>query len=330
MKTKYLLVLNAKMISIIIVNWNTVNLTTQCIESIRKHCLGFDYEVILVDNASTDGSGEFFSTIPQIRFIQNQHNIGFAKANNIGMKNARGDVLLLLNSDTIILDDSIQRSYHYLLSHSEVAMVGCRLLNEDRTLQRSCSNYPCLLTPILGRHLFVRFMRKAFPDLSFKFASAYLDIDHEFVLSPDWIMGAFMMVRREAIDQVGVLDEDYFMYAEDMDWCYRFKKSGWKIQYIPEPAIVHLGGGSSVAVPRRTLARNTASQLMYFYKHHGLLASRLYALTSIIGLLSELFLRILARILFSTHNKNILRQIPLKIMLMSKGFFSIKLLFKYM
>jgi len=255
-------------LSIVIVNWNAHEVTAACVDSIARNLEGLEYEIILVDNASSDGSVECFRKDSRVRLIENDSNLGFAKANNIGLRLAVGQVLLLLNNDTVILDDSIQRSLEYLQSRPTVGMMGCKLLNTDGTLQRSCSRFPRILTFLIGGQVVARIVERLRPHSEFLFSSAYLNGDHLRELRPDWIMGAFMMVKREAIEAAGMLDEDYFMYREDMDWCYRIRLAGWEIAYSPAPAIVHLGGGSSRAVPEATLRRELASVVLYFRKHH--------------------------------------------------------------
>jgi GT2 family glycosyltransferase len=312
------------MISIIIVNWNTRQITINCINSIVENTI-IPYEIIVIDNCSTDGSQEALGKINLIKLIRNDANVGFAKANNQGMLIAQGDVFLLLNSDTIILGNAIEDAYRILKSDPTFAMVGCKLLNEDLTLQRSCSFFPSLLTPILGKQIVSKIRNKYFPFFSTRLDSAYLDEEHDQPLFPDWIMGAFMMVRKEAVDQVGMFDEDYFMYDEDMDWCYRFKKAGWGIHYIPDTAIVHFGGASSSAVPRKTMARHVASTLLFFIKHHGTLACKLYAIVNVIALTIEVLFLLITFRFIGQKRLQILKQLFFKLLLMCKGlFFPIK------
>lgn len=306
------------MISIIIVNWNTRRITLKCINSVIENTT-IPYEIIVIDNCSTDGSQEALENMSLVKLIKNDANVGFAKANNQGMLVALGDVILLLNSDTIILGNAIDESYRILKSDPSVAMVGCKLLNGDMSLQRSCSFFPSLLTPILGKQIVSKIRNKYFSFLSTRFDSAYLDEDHDKLLFPDWIMGAFMMVRKEAVDQVGMLDEDYFMYDEDMDWCYRFKKRGWAIQYNPDSFIIHLGGASSSVVPTKTLVRHVASKLMYFYKHHGAMASRLYALSSLIGFTLEVIIRLMTFRFKTKEQRLVMQMVLIKLFLMGKG-----------
>jgi GT2 family glycosyltransferase len=175
---------------------------------------------------------------------------------------------------------------------------------------------------MLGKQLVSKIRKKYFPFLNARLGSAYLDEEHDKPLSPDWVMGAFMMVRREAVCQVGMLDEDYFMYDEDLDWCYRFKKAGWDIHYTPNSSIIHLGGVSSSVVPKKTLIRQVSSNLMFFRKHHGIMASRLFALTNTIGLIIEVIIRVLLLRFLVREERIALQQLLFKLFLMSKCAFS--------
>ena len=255
-------------LSIVIASWNAQEVTAACIDSIVTHLFDLRYEILLVDNGSSDGSVERFRENAHVKLIANNANLGFAKANNIGLRHAAGMTFLLLNNDTVIVDDSIQKSFEFLRNHPTVGVMGCRLLNPDHTLQRSCSRFPRVLTSLFGRQAVARAIKRMRPRSEFPLSSAYLDEDHLHELRPDWIMGAFMMIRREAVDAAGLLDEDYFMYAEDMDWCYRIKRSGWEIAYSPNSSIIHLGGESSRTVPEATLRRHLASFILFFRKHH--------------------------------------------------------------
>jgi len=290
-------------LSIVIVNWNAFEVTSACVDSIVAHLFDLKYEILLVDNGSTDRSVERFRENVHVRLIANDSNLGFAKANNIGLRNAVGQLFLLLNNDTIILHDSIQKSVEFLRNHPTVGMMGCRLLNADRTLQRSCSRFPRVLTSLIGRQAVARAFKGLRPNSEFPLGSAYLDEDHLHELRPDWIMGAFMMVKREAVDVAGLLDEDYFMYAEDMDWCYRIKRSGWEIAYSPDFSIIHLGGESSRTVPEATLRRRLASFVLFFRKHQPekLRASIAVQYTSLI---IELMVRLVMTPFSGLQNRN--------------------------
>jgi GT2 family glycosyltransferase len=272
-------------VSIILVNWNTRALTLECIESVRKNTTGISYEIIVVDNASSDDSVAALKAIQGVQLILNSTNEGFAQANNRAMRIAKGRAWLLLNTDTIVLPDVIHTCYGLLLSDPLIGMVSCQLLNADRSLQRSCAKFPRVLTPLLGRNaihsLLPRWKKK-----SPRFASAYSNAEHGNLMFPNYVMGAFMLVRPEAVADCGPLDERFFMYYEDMEWCYRFWNRGWRIAYTPEVAIIHLGGSSSRKVPELTVKRQVASILL-FWEIHMPETRNLYLLSEFIGCIIE-------------------------------------------
>jgi GT2 family glycosyltransferase len=270
-------------VSIILVNWNTCALTLECIESIRKNTTGVSYEIIVVDNASSDDSVVALKSIPGVHLIANSTNEGFARANNLAMKIAKGKAWLLLNTDTIILDDVIKACCDLLWSAPSVGMVGCKMLNANLSLQPSCFKFLKILAPLLGREALVSRIKR-WRQRSPYFAWRYSDAEHLHRLSPDWIMGAFMLIKPTAASACGLLDERFFMYAEDMEWCYRFRKNGWHIVYTPDCSIIHLGGSSSSAVPEDTVRRRVAG-LNLFFKIHRPWARRLYLAAELLGLL---------------------------------------------
>jgi GT2 family glycosyltransferase len=301
-------------LSIVIVNWNSQQLTSSCIDSIVRHLNGVTYEIILVDNGSSDKSVEYFGADQRVTLVANASNIGFAKANNIGIRLANGKVILLLNNDTIILDDSIQNSLQLLIDSPSVGMIGCKLLNADGTLQRSCSRFPNALTSLIGRQVVARALKRIHLPPELAFGAAFSDGDHLGALSPDWIMGAFMMVKREAINDAGMLDEDYFMYSEDMDWCYRLRRAGWDIAYLPAASIIHLGGQSSRAVPEATLRRQLASYVVFYRKHHPK-QLRLAIAIQYLSLLVELLVRFVITPFSGLRNREERRNASLKLRL---------------
>lgn len=230
-------------LSIIIVNYNVKELLEQSLVSIRKASKDLRTELFVVDNASTDGSVEFIrSNFPEVHLIANRENIGFAAANNQAMKQAAGSYFLLLNPDTVVQEDTFSVIMRFLEQRRDCGMVGCKILNPDGTLQLACRrSFP---TPWVG---FTRIigLSRLFPRSRIfgKYNLTYLDPDQTYEVEA--ISGSFMCVRREVVDQVGYLDEAFFMYGEDLDWCYRIHEAGWKIFYLPETKIIHFKGESS-------------------------------------------------------------------------------------
>ena len=229
-------------VSIIIVNWNTRQITSDCLDSIYSQDSSLEYEVIVIDNASSDNS--VFSikqNFSEIILIENEVNLGFAAANNQGMRIAKGRYVLLLNSDTVVLDHAIEKTVAFANQHPEAGVVGCRVLNQDMSLQPSCFMYPSVLNMFLAS----TYLYKIFPGSKFfgrEMMSWWEMLD---VREVDVVRGCFMLVSRKAIHEVGVLDESYFMYCEETDWCYRMNDFGWKSLFTPDAEIIHLGGASS-------------------------------------------------------------------------------------
>jgi GT2 family glycosyltransferase len=233
------------------------------------------FEVIVIDNASSDDSAEMVKEeFPQAFLIENSENSGFAAANNQGIVIAKGRYVLLLNSDTIILDDVIKKTVLFADAHREAAVVGCRVLNADKTLQQTCFMFPSVLNMLLA----ATYLSKLFPQNRF-FGREYMTWwDGNDVREVDVVAGCFMLVRREAAQQVGVLDNRYFVYGEETDWCYRFKQAGWNILYTPEAEIIHYGGQTSQQLAREFRWQLEGSQLIFMKLHKGeitFLAARL-------------------------------------------------------
>lgn len=289
-------------ISIVIVNWNTCELTYNCIQSIKKYVHGLTYEILVSDNGSEDGSLEMLRAEPDIVLIENNANLGFAIANNIGLRQAKGRYLLLLNSDTLVHDEGLLPSLTYMDAHPEVGMLGCRLLNGDGSLQLSCARFPDLLTPVFRKLFFEKIAIKITGNKNIGFASIYSEEHHFRNFSPDWMIGAFMLIKREAYEKVGGLDEAYFMYSEDMDWCYRFRQAGWELAYLGNTTVTHFGGGSSDQVPVRTIKRKVDSLILYFTKHKSVLYARSFVFAEGIAGLLQAGIFFLRRLL--TFNKN--------------------------
>src|SRR3990172_1751398 len=230
-------------LSVIIVNYNVRDFLENALASAREAMKGIDGEVIVVDNASDDGSVEMVGRkFPGVRMVANDRNIGFAAANNIALRLSRGRYMLLLNPDTIVKEDTFQIIIRFLDTHPDAGLAGCRILNPDGTLQLACRrSFPTpwvAFTKIVG-------LASLFPRsrLFGRYNLTYLDPEQP--AEVEAISGSFMVIRREAQQQVGLLDEMFFMYGEDLDFCYRLNTSGWKIFYVPETQIIHFKGESS-------------------------------------------------------------------------------------
>jgi len=229
-------------LSIIIVNYNVRPFLENAIISVKKAVEGISAEVIVVDNASDDGSVEMVrQKFPKLDLVAEQHNLGFAAANNVALRRCRGKYILLLNPDTVVQEDTFRVMIRFLDDHPEVGLAGCKILNPDGTLQLACRrSFPTpwiAFTKITGlSNLFPR--SRVFG----KYNLAYLDPDQSYEV--DAVSGSFMFLRRKILDEVGFLDEQFFMYGEDLDLCFRIKKAGWKIYYVHETQIIHYKGES--------------------------------------------------------------------------------------
>ncbi|GHF25405.1 hypothetical protein GCM10017044_20250 [Kordiimonas sediminis] len=228
-------------LSIIIVNWNTIDLLQECLESIFQNQPKVSFEVMVIDNASTDGSCEMVrKKFPSTILIENTENKGFAAANNQGFDIAKGEYVLLLNSDTVVHGNVLEECVSVMKSDPEMGVLGCRVLNSDGSIQASTSTFPglgSLLLLLLGinRNRLARLLSKFSLGESLKHSQRFVQV----------ISGCFMMVRATALRSVGPLDEDFFFFGEETDWCMRFRGRGWQLVYSPVGTITHYGGGSS-------------------------------------------------------------------------------------
>jgi GT2 family glycosyltransferase len=220
--------------------------------------------VIVVDNGSSDGSDIMVQNdFKQVKLIKNTQNKGFASANNQGMKIAAGRYILLLNSDTIVLGDVIAKTIQFADSGPQAAVVGCQILNSNRTLQHSCSMFPSIFNMLLSS----TYLYKIFPRSKYLGRELMTWWEHDDFREVDVVMGCFMLVRRDAIEQVGLMDEQFFMYGEEVDWCWRFKFAGWKCILAPVGQIIHLGGQSTRINAGPMLLQLRGSKLLFFKKH---------------------------------------------------------------
>jgi hypothetical protein len=241
-------------LSIVIVNWNTSALLIQCLDSIYQAVPRLTFEIIVVDNGSTDDSvSAICNKFPDVRIISNDLNLGFAKANNQGLAAGRGRYFLLLNSDTLVLPDALNRLVAVADHNPGVGIIGPKLLNMDGTLQKSWATFPTFWSELIGKN----------------FRRRHSVANSQFAYEVDWIMGACMLVRSEIVTDVGMLDEDYFMYSEETDWCYRTKRKGWKVWYLSNSEIYHLGGGSANRSNLTQLVLLYRSKIFFFRKHYG-------------------------------------------------------------
>lgn len=252
-------------LSIIIINYKTPDLTVACLESIRKYVKNINYEVILIDNNSQDGSVNKFKKLQyknfDLKVICNSENLGFAKANNQGIKISKAKYILLLNSDTEFTFSFLDKMINYMDDNEDIGISTCALLNKDKTYQVSGGYFPNLANvftwmtiqdlPLIDKLVKPFHPKKAFTK------------KHQL----DWVTGAFFLIRSEVIKEVGLLDEDYFMYTEEVDFCFRVKKAGWKVLLLPKWSIIHYGGASSVR--EFAILQETKGVKLFFKKHYS-------------------------------------------------------------
>ena len=259
-------------LSIVIVNWNVREELRNCLASIYRGLRGeLPSEVFVVDNASRDGSVEMVrEEFPLAKLVENRMNLGFTAANNQAIRRSQGRYVLLLNPDTEVVGDALARMVDYMDTHPEVGLIGPQLLASDGSVQSSRRRFPSLATAFLESTVLQRWFTSS------RVIRHYyvLDRSDEELQAVDWVAGACLLVRREAIEDVGLMDEDFFMYSEELDWCYRIKRAGWQIIYFPEAKIIHHEGRSSQQeVPARHIYFQE-SKITFFRKHHGLWQAR--------------------------------------------------------
>jgi GT2 family glycosyltransferase/glycosyltransferase involved in cell wall biosynthesis len=253
-------------VSIVIVNWNVKEYLTDCLDSIKLHLKDYPHEVIVVDNNSQDGSVDEISiNYPDVKLIVNKTNEGFAKANNKALKECSAEYIVLLNPDCIIKSNTIQIMVEFMEKNQRCAILGPKLVNENNTLQPSCRNF------LANWHLALSHLVFKFLPAKYRGRFIYEFSNHDTIREVDWMVGACLATRRKALEDVGGLDEDFFMFHEDTDWCYRFKKKGWKVIFNPEAVVIHFGNKSSQKKWGDTfILKYLESKHIFIKKHYGI------------------------------------------------------------
>lgn len=253
-------------VTVIIVNWNTKELLLACIESIKEQTRETSFEIIVVDNASTDGSQDALRrTLPDVRLIENKENLGFAKASNIGIQASSGTYICLVNSDVEVKSGCIDRMKRYMDEHTDIGILGPKMYYPEGRVQPSCKRFPTLwgqLCESIG-------LSSLFKQLKIFSSETMLYFAHDKTCSVDCLVGAFWLVRRSSLDAVGLLDEDFFFYSEDIDWCTRFRAHDFKVVFFAEAEIVHHHGGSSAGIISKNYTQLRRAKLQFWKKYHG-------------------------------------------------------------
>lgn len=260
---------NVILLSIIILNYNTKDQVKQCVRNIRQNPPSVQYEIIIVDNGSTDGSLEFIKyELSDVKIVVSDKNLGYGRGNNLGIKSAQAEYILILNPDIVVKPRSIDILYKFIKSHQQVGIIGPKLFNPDGTVQYSCFRWPHFLTPLArrtplsqtnwGKSELIRYFM--------------LDYNHNASRAVNWLLGAALMIKRKALDKVSGFDKRYFLYCEDIDLCRQIQEKGWEIWYNPEAEMIHYHkrlsdkGHWLLSLLDRTTRIHLGSHIKYFWK----------------------------------------------------------------
>ena len=273
--------MNGPDLTISIISHNTRSLLKDCLSSVYEKAKGVEFEVIVVDNNSSDHTPEMVRRdFPQVRLVENRENLGFARANNQVIRRGKGRYILLLNPDSIFLNNSLSQMIRFMDQHPEVGALGCKILNADHTIQTSTAHFPNLFTEFLR----VFQLKKVVPGIRMRekigqrwgrllgstlreYFRVYWDAER--VRPVSWATGACLLARRKAVEEVGLMDEGFFMYYEDTDWCYRMHQKGWKVCYFPFFEVVHYVGESNGKFNPEVFVERQKSMYHYFGKHRS-------------------------------------------------------------
>jgi len=295
-------------LSVIIVSYNTSALLRNCLSSLQQAEEEAALEIIVIDNASRDGSAEMVTQeFPHIMLIKNPSNAGFAAANNQGLRVARGKFLLLLNSDTEVRTGALAHCRDFLRARSEAGIVGCKLLNADGSVQPSCESFLSLSNLFFENF----FWEKIFPRSRWFGRRALSYFAYDRVLQVDYVKGAFLMITRRAFEDLGLLDEKFFFYAEEMDWCYRARQKGWQVYFTPGGEVLHYGGQSSDPVSPATFVQLHRARYQFYRKHHNAFSSAIARVIMASGALlrAGLWMLLVAyRVLFARSQVQVARK----------------------
>jgi GT2 family glycosyltransferase len=273
-------------ISIVIVAWNAKRYLELCLASLEAAPPRRSIEILVVDNASADGTAEMIEEhYPTVKLIKSPENLGFSKGNNVAIRQAQGRYVALVNPDVIVFPGCLDALADFLDQNPKVGNVGPRILNPDRSLQSSCRRFPTLWNNFCSAFgLATKFKNSKF------FAGEHMFyFPHDRTLAVDVIVGCFSFIRRETFDQVGLLDEDLFMYGDDVDWCRRARNKGWEMMFYPGAESIHDRGKTTAPYPVRFAVAQQRSILHYWKKHHGLL--------NVLGIRTIIFVHLVLRYL---------------------------------
>ncbi len=292
-------------LSICIVNWNTEVPLRECLQSVYAGTAGISFEIFVVDNASSDGSVEMVGALfPDVFLIANQGNRGFAAANNQAIRLATGRYVMLLNPDTVIHRGALETMVQFMDDRPEAGAIGCKLLNADGSVQHSIRRSPTFSVALHDSTILGRFslFRERVSDFKME------DFTFDSVREVDATCGAALVVRKDLLDEVGLLDEGYFIFIEELDLCQRIRGRGYKIYFVPDATITHLGGASRRQSPKELVMVGQRSLMRYFTKFEGpkktFLFKILYKPLFVVGMFYDLVFDALAFVKYRTVRKN--------------------------
>lgn len=252
-------------LSIVILGYKMRDLIKNCIKSIKEQNLNINYEIIVVDNNSNDGTDQMMAKLyPDIKFIKLNKNFGYPKGNNYGIKIAQGRYIITLNPDTIIFDNSFEKLVRYMDENKDIGIIAPKLLNPNKTLQYTCFRFYKLLTPFVRR----TFLYKTKWGKKHHYNFEMRDWDHNDIKDVDWVQGSALMIRKSVIDIIGIKDERFFLYFSDVAWCEKCWQAGFKVIYYPKASIIHFyhresSGGIFAILFKKTGRAHIKDWLMY-------------------------------------------------------------------
>jgi GT2 family glycosyltransferase len=277
-------------ISVCIVNWNTKELLSNCIDSILEKTSDVSYEVIVVDNNSTDGSAEMVKRrFPNCKLIESKENLGFSRGNNLGLWEATGKYILFLNPDTILITNALLGMFQFMEVNTDVGAVGCKLRSQDGSIQFTCARtYPSLWNQFCDMMM----LNRLFPRSKMFSTIEMVYWDHKDSSAVDCLSGACIFAMKGIVTELRGFDEGFFMYAEDVDLCYRIKREGWTLYYLASEEIFHLEGASSKKQSQEYFSTIAMRESNYhlFEKHRGKIPAQLYKTITFIGSIFRLII----------------------------------------
>lgn len=284
-------------ISFIIVNWNTRDILIDCLNSIYKTVTDIGFEIYVVDNNSTDGGREATKKrFPDVKLIENKTNTGFAHANNQALRIMQGRFAVLLNTDAVLQEGAIKSLLNFMNNTPGAGIAGVQLLNKDGSRQNSIDNFPSPETEILNKSILRFFFPDKYPGKS---------RIHHSPIEVDSVIGACMIVRKEAMDEVGLFDEDYFIFLEETDWCFRMHKKGWKVYHVPDARVFHFSGHSKKKMPWESQIEYYKSLYKFFRKNRDTVSCLTIRILKPCKIFINLLLNILGNLITLFQNKRL-------------------------